>query len=125
MTNELIDYKDLNKVKEEAKHKKKQLEEQKALCEKREVTIKQQAEQLKAKHEELLAKLKSDPIAIQLEELEQRMRTHEQTVYVLDDYISTKGRESQYEPVAEDCMTKIKQLNTETIKVLAEQPVLS
>ena len=44
---------------------------------------------------------------------------------MLDDYISTKGSESQYEPVADDCMLKIKQLNAETIKVLAEQPVLS
>ena len=49
----------------------------------------------------------------------------ESTVYALSDYIETKGAESHFEPIAEDCTLKCKALNTETIRVLAEAPVFA
>ena len=60
--------------------------------------------------------------AIAIDELEQKMRHHEQTVYVLTEYIETKGAESLFEPVAEECLNIIGNVNAETIKVLLKQP---
>merc|ERR1711988_1596327 len=67
--------------------------------------------------------LAKDDVAVSLEELELKMRHHEQTVYVLSEYIDTKGAETMFEPIAEECHNVMAQINAETIRVLAEQPV--
>ena len=41
-------------------------------------------------------------VATALEELEAKVRTHEQTVYVLTEYIEAKGAESLFEPIADE-----------------------
>merc|ERR1712166_321996 len=81
------------------------------------------SEKLKAKYEEVKAQLARDALAVQIDELEGRVKHQESTVYALSDYIETKGAESHFEPLAEDCSRLIKLLNTETIRVLAEAPV--
>ena len=53
------------------------------------------------------------------------MRHHEQGVYVLTEYIETKGAESLFEPIAEECLNLMQGINTECIKVLAERPVFN
>ena len=67
-------------------------------------------------------KLADDDVAVALQELEQKMSHHEQTVYVLSEYIDTKGAESLFEPVADECINVMGTLNTETIRVLAARP---
>jgi len=85
--------------------------------------VKDEAKKLKAKYEEIKAQLAKDALAVQIDELEGRVKHQESTVYALSDYIETKGAESHFEPLAEDCSRLIKVLNTETIRVLAEAPV--
>merc|ERR1711865_449030 len=72
---------------------------------------------------EVKSQLSKDALAVQIDELEGRVKHQESTVYALSDYIETKGAESHFEPLAEDCSRLIKVLNTETIRVLAEAPV--
>ena len=61
----------------------------------------------------------------QIDELEQKMRHHEQTVYVLTEYIETKGAESHFEGIAEECLGMLQNVNTESITQLKERPVHS
>ena len=80
---------------------------------------------LKKKYEEVKAQLAGDEVATTLDELEQKMRHHEQTVFMLSEYIDTKGAETAFEPIAEECHATIALINAETIRVLAEQPVFA
>lgn len=86
---------------------------------------KQKGEKSKKRYEEMKAALAADSTAVALDELEQKMRHLEQTVYVLSEYIDTKGAETMYQPVADDTMNMLNQVNNETISVLAEQPVFT
>jgi len=85
----------------------------------------QKGQKNKQRHEEMKAALAGDSTAIALDELEQKMRHLEQTVYVLSEYIDTKGAETMFQPVADDCMNMLNNINNETISVLAEQPVFT
>jgi len=84
---------------------------------------KEQSAALKKKYEETKAKLSQDAVAVALDEFEQKMRHLEQTVFVLSEYIDTKGAETLFQPVADECMHILNGINGETVKVLAEQPV--
>ena len=53
------------------------------------------------------------------------MRHHEQTVYVLTEDIETKGAESHFEGIAEDCLKMIHGINAETIQDIKERPVFN
>ena len=53
------------------------------------------------------------------------MRHLEQTVFLLSEYIDTKGSQTNYQPVADQCMNTLKQVNKETIDVLAAAPVFN
>lgn len=89
-------------------------------------------------------------MAKQIDDLEQLMRTHEQTVYMLMEFIDTKvcvrahtafacelihpcmqscapsqGAETMFEPIAEECHNTLTLINAETIRVLQEMPVYS
>jgi len=125
MERELEGFKDLQKLKSDAARRSDELSAQKDAATARASSVKEQAKKLKAKYEETKAQLAADPLAVQIEELEGRVKHQESTVYALSDYIETKGAESHFEPIAEDCSRLIKVLNTETIRVLAEAPVFS
>jgi len=125
MTSELGTYKDLPALRESSAQREKSLISSKKDYEARTVAEKEKHLALKRKHEELKAQLAGDEVAIALDELEQKMRHHEQTVYMLSEYIDTKGAETMFEPVAEECHMTIAHINAETIRALAEQPVFT
>ena len=56
-------------------------------------TFKESHASLKKQYEEIKAALGADEVAVSLDELEQKMRHHEQTVYMLSEYIDTKVSE--------------------------------
>jgi len=62
---------------------------------------------------------------VALDEYEQKMRHHEQTVYMLSEYIDTKGAETHFEPIEQECRNTMEVINAETIRALAEQPVFT
>jgi len=123
MERELEGLKDLTQLKSDAARRSEDLAQQKEKAHQRRGGVKDEAKKLKAKYEEIKAQLAKDALAVQIDELEGRVKHQESTVYALSDYIETKGAESHFEPLAEDCSRLIKVLNTETIRVLAEAPV--
>merc|ERR1712146_294893 len=123
MEREVEDFKDIKKLRAESARRTEQLQRKKEDALARCGGIKDKAKQLKKKYDELKASLASDSMAVAIEELEQRVKHQESTVYALSDYIETKGAESHFEPIAEDCHRTIKTINTEIIRVLAEAPV--
>ena len=125
MASELDELNDLKKLKADAARRSDELTQRKDAASARRGGVKEEAKKLKAKYEEAKAQLAADSLAVQLDELEGRVKHQESTVYALSDYIETKGAESHYEPIAEDCSRLIKVLNTETVRVLAEAPVFA
>jgi len=123
MTTELVTFSDIKKLKDEANSRREGMVAAKATADKRSAASKTQGADLKAQHDQIKANLGSDDVAASIEELEGKMRHHEQTVYVLSEYIEVKGAESNYEPIADDCMMALNQVNQETQRVLAEAPV--
>ena len=60
------------------------------LASQRSIQFKESHARLKKEYEEVKGALASDEVANSLDELEQKMRHHEQTVYMLSEYIDTK-----------------------------------
>ena len=125
MEREVEEFKDLKKLKADAQRQSEELRMKKEAAQGRKQGLKEEAKKHRAKYEEIKASLASDELAKKIDELEQRVKHQESTVYALSDYIETKGAESHFEPIAEDCTLKCKALNTETIRVLAEAPVFA
>jgi intraflagellar transport protein 74 len=125
MEREVEEFKDLRKLKADAQRQSEELRMKKEAAQGRKQGLKEEAKKHRAKYEEIKASLASDELAKKIDELEQRVKHQESTVYALSDYIETKGAESHFEPIAEDCTLKCKALNTETIRVLAEAPVFA
>eukprot|EP00962_Isochrysis_galbana_P006941 scaffold1877_cov140-Isochrysis_galbana.AAC.6 len=84
--------------------------------------FKQRAVGLKKEYDELHEKLKADQTAQTLDELEGKMRMYEQTIFQLSEFIATKGSETLYESVQQDCLKVMGAINQETITVLSEAP---
>jgi len=57
------------------------------------------------------AALSKEPQAQVLEALEAKLRNYEQTVFALRDFIGTKGRETDFEPVRDEAMRLLTELN--------------
>jgi len=123
MTSELETFKDLKALRENSEQRERNLIKAKKDSEAKSVTMKQEHTKLKKRYDEIKTTLGADEVAIALDELEQKMRHHEQTVYMLSEYIDTKGAETMFEPIAEECHNTMAQINAETIRMLAEQPV--
>jgi len=125
MDKELEVYEDIPKLRDDAERAKKEAARKKADALSRIGQLKQQATSAKKKYDEVKKQLANDPVASALEELEQKMRHHEQTVYVLTEYIETKGAESHFEGIAEDCLKMIHGINAECIQAIKDRPVFS
>jgi len=123
MGDDLEMFKDLKTLRETSEQRERDLVEQKKGSEVKAVAMKEKHAAALAKYNELKDQLAKDDTAVGLDELELKMRHHEQTVYVLSEYIDTKGAETMFEPIAEECHTIMAQINAETVRVLAEQPV--
>merc|ERR1712151_717420 len=96
MEKDVEELKDLRKLKAEASRRSDQLRQKKDDATARCDGIKEQAKSMRAKYEDAKAKLAADATAVQIEELEGRVKHQESTVYALSDYIETKGAESHF-----------------------------
>ena len=79
----------------------------------------------KREYEKLKHQLERDSVAAEIDELETKMRHFEQTIYVLTEHIETKGAESNFEVIAEECLQMIGNINNESIQALKERPIFS
>ena len=64
-----------------------------------------------AEYERRRAALAKEPQAAAIEALEAKLRTYEQAVFALREFITTKGRDSDFEPVRDDAMRLLNELN--------------
>jgi len=123
MKEELITFNDLKKLKTDAAERREAISVSLQKAREFAAKAKETSAELKKKYEEVKRKLSADETHVELEGLEQKMRALEQNVFLLAEYIDIKGAETMYQPVADECMNVLNQINAETISVLAEQPV--
>ena len=64
-----------------------------------------------ADYERRRAALAKEPQAAVLEALEGKLKTYEQTVFALREFIATKGRETDFEPVRDETLRLLTELN--------------
>lgn len=125
MEKELVVFEDIPKLKAELARAREDAAAKKSHAQGRMGELKKRAADAKRKYDELKAKLAADDVATAIEELEGKMRHHEQNVYVLTEYIETKGAESHFEGVAEECLRMLQGVNDESIRALKERPIHS
>lgn len=83
---------------------------------KRRDMLRQQVQALTTEFDRRKAALAREPQAAVLEALEGKLELHEQTVFGLREFISTKGRESDYDGVKAEVLKMITQLNVKIQK---------
>jgi len=125
MEKELVVYDDLAKLRSDSERAKEAAMLKKQHAQNTIGELKAGAAQKKKEFDKVKQQLSNDDVAVAIEELEAKMKHHEQTVYVLMEYIETKGSESNFEGIAEECLIMMQKVNAETITAIKERPVFS
>ena len=125
MKSEMPTLTNLQQLKEESTRSRVEINEKVERAKVQMGSAKSRSSELKGKYEAVKKQLAGDTTAVSLDEAEQKMRHLEQTVFLLSEYIDTKGAQTNYQPVAENCMKVLAQINKETIEVLAAAPVFN
>lgn len=110
---------DLDALRTKSEQAKRALTSTKARYLRRRDMIRQQVRQLSASYERKKSLLAEDETAKTLESLEQRLGNYEQKIFQLREYIDTKGKETEYEPVAEECRQMVDDVNAFVIRAQA------
>jgi intraflagellar transport protein 74 len=74
-------------------------------------SVKSQVTHLTQKYEQLKNKIQHSETAKTLSTLEAKLRTYAQTIFHLQEYVETKGRETDYKAVKENCNQLVDKLN--------------
>jgi len=125
MASELEVFDDLPRLRAEAERQRAEAAQKKEQALSSIEALKEEAKKAKKAHDDLKRQLAKDEVAVAIDELEQKMRHHEQTVYLLTEYIEIKGAESHFEGLAEECHHMVAQVNNESIRALKEAPVFN
>ena len=78
-------------MREKSEQRERELSESKKQSEVKSIGMKEKHSAAAKMYNDAKEKLTKDEVAVSLDELELKMRHHEQTVYVLSEYIDTKG----------------------------------
>ncbi|KAM4708029.1 intraflagellar transport protein 74 homolog [Discoglossus pictus] len=111
MTAGLETYSNLDALKSSAEDKKKKLQEDKIILNKRRDTFKKTLEQLNSELEKLKAQLQENETHSQLTNLERKWQHHEQNNFVMKEFIATKSQESDYRHVMKNVTKQIAEYN--------------
>mmetsp|Transcript_24129 Transcript_24129/g.70388 ORF Transcript_24129/g.70388 Transcript_24129/m.70388 type:complete len:613 (-) Transcript_24129:207-2045(-) len=122
MRSEMGGFRDTDALRAETAARRDELREADARASEAAKRHKGRALESKQQFDGLHARLTQDDVAQGLDELEGKMRTYEQTIYQLSEFIETKGSETMFEVVADDCLKVMGMINQETVAVLAEAP---
>jgi intraflagellar transport protein 74 len=125
MSSELDTYRDLKSLKETSRRRREELSAAKQQAIGRSGGLKEEARRARARHDELSSRLTADALAVELDELEQAMRSHEERVFSSSDFITARSLETKYQPVADDCARFVRTLNQEVVRGLAQQPLMA
>jgi intraflagellar transport protein 74 len=113
---EMKTFKSEDELKEEATQAKKRLLKEKAETRKLRDAVKQQVQLAGVAFDKKKRELASNDTMKKLDGLEQKLRTYSQTVFTLDDYITTRKRESDFKGVAAEARAITSKINTYIIE---------
>merc|ERR1711988_7791 len=68
---------------------------------------------LTTKYEGMKKELQASETWKKLHALEMKLRTYAQNIFALQEYVETKGRETDFESIKENCMNIVDKLNKE------------
>lgn len=116
MTSDMDEFGKIDELKELHATTKQFLQRQKQLYIRRRDAMKQQVNALALQLENLRQATQNHETARNLDALEQKLRHHEQNIFHLREFIDTKSREVDYEPLKQDCFKQLQELNALRIK---------
>ncbi|XP_026874634.2 intraflagellar transport protein 74 homolog [Electrophorus electricus] len=99
MSEGLQTYRDLDALKSSGELKKKQLREDRVSLMERRDSFKKITQKMNQEYESLAAQLQENETRTQLRNLERKWQHHEQNNFVMKEFITSKGMESDYRPV--------------------------
>merc|ERR1711998_790686 len=76
-------------------------------------SVKQQVAQLTSKYEGMKKELQASDTWKKLQALEMKLRTYAQNIFALQEYVETKGRETDFHSIKENCNSIVDKLNKE------------
>ena len=111
MREELVQFADVEGLKTRAEKDRQNMQETKRRLAARQDATKHILGSLQREGERLKRELAENEVSSTLESLEQKLRTYEQALFGMHEYIENKGREANYEQVKEEINGQIKELN--------------
>jgi len=119
MTSEMEEFGNVELLKERAEETKRVLAAKKSEYVRRRDMIRTQVAQLKAQYDRKKAALEENETSKALASLEQKLKHYEQSIFSLKEYIETKGKESDYKSLSEQCVKLTDDLNAHIIRAQA------
>jgi len=117
MRREMGAFEDLDGLRAQAEKTKKYLHEMMEKYQTRQDNVKQQVAQLSAQYEQVKNDLSNNKTHETLEALEKKIAAQANSIFSLQEYIETKGRETDFESLKDDCLRITESLNQITIKM--------
>jgi len=111
MKDEMSSFDDLEGLRQRALESKTYLQEQLDSYQKRTKTSKEQVKGLSASYESAKKQLEASETHTRLESLEKKLRTYAQNIFTLQEYVETKGRETDFESLKNNCVNICGNLN--------------
>mmetsp|Transcript_36001 Transcript_36001/g.90805 ORF Transcript_36001/g.90805 Transcript_36001/m.90805 type:complete len:150 (-) Transcript_36001:85-534(-) len=119
MDEELAEFGMVEQLKVKAEKTKKYLEEQRQVLSGRKDLIKTVANEKKTKLDARMGQLQENDLHLTLERLEQKIRTLEQGIYTMDDFVRGKEAEADFKPLVQEVVVMVDALNLEVQKMAA------
>jgi len=116
MGEELVTFSRLDLLKENAEEAKRRLEVARTRLLRRREASKAHVQEKSTKFEAKKMQLQENDVFISLEKLETKMRTLEQGIFQMTDYIKVKERETDYAPMLQEITNLTEELNKEVQK---------
>merc|ERR1711988_32297 len=113
MQGEMVEFEDIDGLSRRAQQTVEYLNRLLKQYQSRRESVKQQVAQLTSKYEGMKKELQSSETWKKLQALEMKLRTYAQTIFALQEYVETKGRETDFESIKENCNSIVEKLNQE------------
>lgn len=113
MSGEMVEFEDIDGLSRRASATVEYLQRLLKQYHARRESVKQQVAQLTQKYEGMKKSLASSDTNKGLTALEMKLRTYAQNIFALQEYVETKGRETDFESIKEGCNAIVDKLNQE------------
>ena len=116
MQSEMKNFDDIQGLRSEFEATQQQLTELRHSYIKRRDALRQQVQAANAEHESAKRLLVNHDTARELDDTEKRLKHYERTIFELKEFVDTKSRETDYEPVKANCLKILDNLNALAIR---------